>query len=45
MFRENSELEERLLKLKAVLVKVTELCTNSDVTISFAVYEAFQALS
>jgi hypothetical protein len=45
MFIEIPDLEERLSKLKAVIIKVTELCTNSDVKISFAVFEAFNVLS
>lgn len=45
MFIEIPDLEERLSKLKAVILKVTELCTNSDVKISFAVFEAFNVLS
>lgn len=45
IFREKSDLEEKLNQLKKVTEKVTELCSQSDVKVSFAVFEAFKELS
>jgi len=45
MFKERPELEVKLNKLIGITVKITELCSESHVKISFAVFEAFKELS
>ena len=45
LFRERPELEAKLTNLKKVVNKVSELCTQTEVKISFGVFEAFKELS
>lgn len=45
MFNERQGLEGKLDKLKAVVLKVTELCDTTSVKVSFATFEAFKCLS
>ena len=45
LFRERPELEAKLANLGKVINKVSELCTQNEVKISFGVFEAFKELS
>jgi hypothetical protein len=45
LFRELPDLEAKLDKLKKITVKVSNLCVENEIKISFGVFEAFKELS
>lgn len=45
LFRELPQLEAKLDKLKQITVKVSSLCIENEIKISFGVFEAFKELS